>query len=267
MNLRRYREAAEILSALDPDRGWVSRWEHYWWTLTQAHHLAGDHEVELQAADGYLERYPESPVGLRRKAIALAALGRTEEAAELATRFSEKDPPGWHATLVRFVVEELRVHGHQAAARDLVDGYLVWYDSLPSDAKQRSTTLLVLGGRLEEARAVAEEMLRSADPDRPGYLLPALAQLGWIAALQGDEEEARSAMARIEAEGDSAFSAYKQLLMARIAANLGEPERAVALLRAAYQSGFPDMTGWHTSVPLDPLRDYPPFVELMRPRE
>ena len=110
-----------------------------------------------------------------------------------------------------------------------------------------------------------EERVRSAD--RPARVLPALGMLGWIAALQGDEEEARSAMARIEAEGDSAFSAYKQLLMARIAANLGEPERAVALLRAAYQSGFPAVNGWHSSPSLDPLRDYPPFVELMRPRE
>ena len=115
---------------------------------------------------------------------------------------------------------------------------------------------------LEEARRVAEERLRSAD--HPRTVLAVLAQLGWIAALQGDEEEARSAMARIEAEGDSAFSAYKQTLTAGIVANLEEPERAVALLRAAYQDGWPDMYAWHLS---DPLRDYPPFVELMRPRE
>ncbi len=98
-------------------------------------------------------------------------------------------------------------------------------------------------------------------------MLAHLPQHGWIAALQGDEEEARSAIARLEAEGDSAFSAYKKALMAGIAANLGEPERAVALLRAAYQSGWPSMDGWHSDPALDPLRDYPPFVELMRPRE
>jgi tetratricopeptide (TPR) repeat protein len=268
MNLRRYREAAEILSALDPDRGWVSRWEHYWWTLTRAHHLAGDHEAELQAADGYLESYPESGVGLRRKAIALVALDRTEEAAKLAVQFSETDPPGVHSTLVWSVVMELRAHGHEAVARDLVDGYLVWYDSLPRngfDARHVSTAILVLGGRVEEGRRVLEETVRAAD--QPLTVLALLAQLGWIAALQGDEEEARRAIARIEAEGDSAFSASKQALTAGIVANLGEPERAVALLRAAYRSGFPDTYGWHSDPALDPLRDYPPFVELMRPRE
>ncbi len=267
-DLRRYREAAEILSALDPDRGWVSRWEHYWWTLTQAHHLAGDHEAELQAADRYLERYPESGVGLRRKAIALVVLGRTEEAAELAVQFSETDPPGVHSTLVWSVVMELRAHGHEAAARDLVDGYLVWYDSLPSngfDARHLSTVLLVLGGRQEKARRLLEETVRAAD--HPASVLAALAQLGWIAALQGDEERARSAIARIEAEGDSAFSAYIKALTAGIVANLGESERAVALLQAAYQSGFPDTYGWHSDPALDPLRDYPPFEELVRPRE
>ncbi len=149
----------------------------------------------------------------------------------------------------------------------MVDGYLVWYDSLSVERKiqGRSTTLLVLSGQLEEVRRVAEEMVRSAD--RPARVLAALAQLGWIAALQGDEEEARSAMARIEAEGDSALSGYKQYLTAGIAANLGEPDRAVALLRAAYQDGFPAMDWWHSHPGFDPLHDYPPFVELMRPRE
>ncbi len=56
---------------------------------------------------------------------------------------------------------------------------------------------------------------------------------------------------------------------AQIAAQLGEKEQAVEFLRRAFAEGYArNHTVLHfVFVRLDPLRDYPPFVELVRPRE
>ena len=54
---------------------------------------------------------------------------------------------------------------------------------------------------------------------------------------------------------------------ARIQALLGEREAAVALLREAIARGYPHMHALHTDVDLEALRDYPPFQDLLRPKE
>ena len=53
---------------------------------------------------------------------------------------------------------------------------------------------------------------------------------------------------------------------ARIAAALGEPDEAVALVRDALASGYRHSLALHRDVYLEPLRDYPPYQELTRPR-
>ena len=53
---------------------------------------------------------------------------------------------------------------------------------------------------------------------------------------------------------------------ARIAASLGEFERAVALLQDAFRAGFTWRSVLHTLPGLDPLRGYAPYEELIRPR-
>jgi hypothetical protein len=53
---------------------------------------------------------------------------------------------------------------------------------------------------------------------------------------------------------------------AGIAANLGERERAVELLRDAFAQGQYFGYSLHNSLALEPLRGYPPFEELIRPK-
>ncbi len=59
---------------------------------------------------------------------------------------------------------------------------------------------------------------------------------------------------------------------AAIAAHLGEKEEAVALLRGAFEIpgpgwGYPRIWSIHNGrFYLDPLRGYPPFEELVRPK-
>lgn len=47
---------------------------------------------------------------------------------------------------------------------------------------------------------------------------------------------------------------------------LDERDEAVALLREAFARGLAHGFRVHTETALEPLRDYPPFVELVRPK-
>ncbi len=53
---------------------------------------------------------------------------------------------------------------------------------------------------------------------------------------------------------------------ARIAALLGERERAVSLLRDGFAQGRSYGAYLHAEYDLEPLRGYPPFEELLRPK-
>ena len=257
--LRRYREAARILSTLDPNSGWLSRWEAYWIVLTRARHLAGDHEAELMDAERYRSLYPESAVAMRAKARALAALGRTDEALQLASQLRDANP-NWHTGLVSWTVGELRAHGQSSAAEELLGSWLAWYDSLPGDERNRirDINLFLLAGRLEE--------LQAGTPPSAGPPQSAFAVLGIVAARRGDKDRAREYMAEMDRQADPAVRGRSLLLQATIAAQLGEPDRAMSLLQAAYQEGVQYDIALHTFPVFDPIRDEPAFQEMLRGR-
>jgi serine/threonine-protein kinase len=210
-DLRRYREAADILSNLDPSLGWLARWEGHWYTLTWARHLAGDHETELRDAKRYLERFPESGVAIQANARALAALGRDDEAIELALRFADAADPLLHSATVSSSWVELRGHGRRAAADDLLHRWLGWYESLPPDQRSRAGawSLLLGVGRLDDLQTRAGEQLRVASGQRRSA---ALAMLGVLAARRGEPERAREMMDELDEGGDPAWRGYRQYL-------------------------------------------------------
>src|SRR5207249_9685898 len=79
MALNRPREAVAALVALGPDRGFTRGWWVYWYDLTTALHLLGDHRAELKQALEGARRFPDNPQVLITQVRALAALGRSEE--------------------------------------------------------------------------------------------------------------------------------------------------------------------------------------------
>ena len=54
---------------------------------------------------------------------------------------------------------------------------------------------------------------------------------------------------------------------ARIHALLGERDVALGMIREALRQGYPHVHALHTDVAFEPLRDYPPFQELLRPKD
>lgn len=89
-----------------------------------------------------------------------------------------------------------------------------------------------------------------------GSTRPANSAGCWLA--WGSTYEARRLFTELEAIDDEA---WRFLLQARIAAALGEKDRAVSLIARMPMRGY-----LHQELQFQPLLGYPPFEELNRPR-
>jgi predicted Zn-dependent protease len=162
---------------------------------------------------------------------------------------------------------ELRAHGHRPSSIEMAGRAAEWYRSRPAEVVQAIeyrlglARALYLAERWDEARATFAVLARDV-PDTIEFA----GRLGVIAARQGDEVTARAMLADLRqrrSEGDSGEPSYAA---AGIAALLDERNEAVALLREAFARGLAHGFRVHTETALEPLLDYPPFVELVRPK-
>jgi tetratricopeptide (TPR) repeat protein len=123
--------------------------------------------------------------------------------------------------------------------------------------------LLYAAERWEDA-ARAFRKIDAAQPED----IDCRAYLGVIAARRGDRATALEVSEWLALREHPYWSGGSTVWRARIAALLGERERSVALLREAMADGawlFYNLRA-HTDMDLEPLRDYPPFQEFMRPK-
>ena len=184
----------------------------------------------------------------------MAASGRIEELEASIPEAVQRDPWSgfqWFG--------ELRAHGYPAAASDLADRTLEWFEGRPSDWRQDPgqsfvyAQLLTLAGRYDESQAILEEVVLKAVPKHNNAAL----ELAYVLAKQGQREQAYRAVG---------LTAWSSNLVVRswVEAALGERERAMELLQ---ESGIRfDIYGHDTSYWWDSLRDYPPYQEFIRPR-
>ncbi|MGI9183262.1 MAG: BTAD domain-containing putative transcriptional regulator [Longimicrobiaceae bacterium] len=272
--LNRPREAIEILSQIDPTRGEVRGWAFYWRYLTQAHHMLGNHRRELQEARRARALDPDDPVYLLFEAQALAALGRLGEVEEVVNaRLSLSEQKYPHpGQLMLWVADELRVHGHTDAARKLYTRAIGWYRARPAEEQERYRAQIGHAHRFaeewREARALFEQ-LAAEEPENIAYQ----GALGVLAARRGDRVEAERIAAWLAARREPYLWGNHSYWRACIAVQLGRKAEAVTLLREAFGQGmwYTRQASWpwlhlHTDPCLDPLRDYRPFRELMRPK-
>jgi DNA-binding SARP family transcriptional activator/TolB-like protein len=266
--LNRPAETVRVLTGMGPERGELRGWFPYWRELTDAHHMLGNHRAELKAARQARALYPASPRGLLHEVRALAALGRT---AEVERRIQERltsaspESPSAGALMVA-AARELRAHGRPDAARGLLERSLDWYraqgpDGAVGDPRPGIATVLYELGRWDEA-GEAFAALAAGSPDN----LALQGYLGVIAARRGDETEADRIALWLRDRERPYLHGQHTLWRARIAAVLGQHDQAVDLLRDAFAQGVPHHVAHHTDPDLQPLRDFLPFRELMRPR-
>lgn len=262
-------EALEILSTFDPMREVARAWTLYWDVVTQSHHILGDHRSELREARRGRRIAPHRLEALWYEVRALGAMGRTDEIHDLLELAGTMtgSPALYPGGVMVEAAEELHAHGFHEAVPAILARFRAWHDALDADRRRRAEIrslrgrALSLEGRLEEAREVFLELNREA-PDDP----EPIRFLGTIAARLGDPHEARERSRALGAMDPRFRFGRHTLGRAAIAARLGEPDRAVALLQRAVAQGLPFGTAIHADPDLETLRGAGVYVEFMRPR-
>ncbi|MFQ5830586.1 MAG: tetratricopeptide repeat protein [Candidatus Methylomirabilia bacterium] len=271
LRLNRPREAIQFLLAADPESGWLRGWTPYWNTLTAAYHLLGEHDRELEAAREGRRLHPDEGATIYYETRALAALGRVEP---ILARAEGALAAGAHM-LLAVSAGELYAHGHRGAASELLGRMIQLYRGR-ENGRFHLARALAMAGRLDESRPILEQ-LAAEDPGDVSVRV----DLAVVAARRGDRERARQIYRWLEEHGPASpmYAAYQfrdrlglpawhySYGLAQIAAALGEKARAVELLReAADRSLKRPLREFHANPYLEPVWDYPPFRELLRPK-
>ncbi|UCG84878.1 MAG: protein kinase [Gemmatimonadota bacterium] len=244
-------------------------WFVLWGVYTEMLHLLGDYERELEIALQGREQLQGSLHTMTYHGRALAALGRTDELRSLVNDILLIAPqPGATAgSVLQWIAGELRRHGQRELALELLDRTLTWWDEQPPEYKSSLAGRRLLGQLSyqredwDAAAGIFEALAQQADA-----LPDALGARGAVAARRGDTELALS-ISRELADLELPYLLGRHTLWrARIAALLGERDEAIDLLRRAFSEGVGHGILLHADMDLEPLRDYPPFEELMRPK-
>ena len=259
------REAIMALSRLDPAGIWMNGWAEYWRRMTQGYHMLGKHKEELKQARRGRKQYPEDIDVLYFEVRALAALGKIAEINKLVDesfglRPTEMSP----GTMMFYAGEFLKVHGFKKEALQMLDRSIQWYKAKPRqelDKKEIRSELafaLYLAEKWEEARTLYEGLLKE-EPANVGYF----GYCGALAARRGDREEALRISAQLQSLKTPYLWGSDTYWRAIIAGLLEDKENAVRILREAIDQG---VSYWnlYTDVDLEPLRDYPLFIELIK---
>jgi len=262
-------EAVTILARMDPDRGPLRGWMYYWSVLSVAHHLLGEHRRELRIAQRARERYGATLDVLALEMGALAALGRVRE---LEVRVGEAEmarPAVWAtpAVVLMKVGQELQAHGYPDASVRLLNRVLTWYRGRLREERASQISraeygeILYSAGQWQAARKIFEELAaENSSAFYHGFL-------GLLAARQGDSAKAQEISKSLAAVKTPYLFGQVTYVRARIASLLGQRPQAVALLRQAFADGLQyGMHSLHFDPDLVPLRGYPPFEELLRPK-
>ena len=264
-------EAQDRLVALDPERGFLRGFAPYWYYLTEAHHVLGDHDAELESARRARELYPDSLEPRWYQIRALVGMGRSGEidplldAAEALPTSSIT--PGW---VMEMTAKELRAHGFPEAARRVAQRAVQWYRNRPAEQMSQGGWQASLGrsliaaGRIDEA-LILFAALANEESERLGYR----GAYGVLKARSPDPQSAQPELDWLRQVDRRFVFGAPFFWRSAIHAWQGDLDQAVRLYREALAAGLP--FGWprihpHADPLLEPLWDYPPFQQLIAPR-
>jgi tetratricopeptide (TPR) repeat protein/TolB-like protein len=272
-SFNRPREAIAALERVDPDRGLFRGTYVYAWDMTTALHQLGEHRQELKEAAAGRRRSPGQLGAVVTEVRALAALGSVDELRQRLDEAQQLGPqdswtPGSVALLA---AEELRTHGYPEAAREAVVRAITWFERRRAQVGREDDGGLDLAmayfeaGRLEEARRLLEGLVVSRDFTGAMGRFVVLGTLGAIAAREGKRAEALRFDGLLKTSPERYMLGGNTYQRARIHALLGDQETAVDLLQTAILQGI-NTSSVHVDLAFASLRDYAPFVELLRPK-
>ena len=247
----------------------------YWYALTHATHIAGEHRTELALARQARHYSPQSAHAVYQEVAALAALGRVAAVRAsmdtlLALRMDDWFTP---PVAMEMVAIELRAHGHDEAAAEQLHRAIAWHHARPNaeqgtqERREHLARLLYRAGRWADADTLFGVLVRDyatsrGYPDNTEYL----AYLGMIAAHRGNRARAREIAVTLKSRERAQPVPGQEAVVyrAKIAALLGDRDEAIRLLIAAY--GATGTTELHGDGDLEGMKDYPAFREFMRPK-
>ena len=281
--LNRPRETIRVLTRLGPNSPYTGGNDAYWGLLSMSYHSLGDHERELAVARE-ARRHADDPLNaLSFQLRALARQGRVPEIRALLdtalTLAKEREPTVLQlmvgiarrsspAQLMVVAARELRVHGHEDVAMEMVARALAWYRAQPEDGTRKDNRQFEIAEALYLSRdwSGAQKAFRAlAEADTSNFILKGY--LGTIAARLGDSVTARRTIAAFDMLRSTlprphAEAGYWQ---GKIAAILGDEERAIAWWKdsmgAQGRSG-----GVHTDFDFERMWHTKAFREFVRPK-
>jgi tetratricopeptide (TPR) repeat protein len=265
----RPQEAVYALLTVDSERGPMRGWRPYFEQLIEAYSALGERERALEAAQQYREAYGDDLATLVSEAAALAALQRVEEANALLEDMTALPEQGLNqGDMILGIALDQRRLGHSDAARRTVDRAIRWFDARLPETKSSAAWrwsyawALYVADRLDEAYRVANSLAEEFPQDFHYRGL-----VGVLAACKGDRDEALAISQWLEALDRPYLKGNHTMWRSMIAGALGDGENAVALFRQAFAGGAGYPGPWdYPWIAFEPIRDYPPFQELVRPR-
>jgi predicted Zn-dependent protease len=172
---------------------------------------------------------------------------------------------------MREIALDLAAHGDSAAALAALGRTLGWLarrhpaEQAVEYVRFERASAHFAAGQADSARKIAEE-LAQAHPDKSQYL----GLVGVLAAQQGDRAEAIRVSGMLAALGRPLDRGQATYWRACIAAQLGRSAEAVDLLRRARAEGYVFngllFLSTHLEPSFAPLREYPAFQEVLRPK-
>ncbi len=245
----------------------------YFSALCHAYHALGRHDEELAAARRGRVVFPSKVRPVISEMKALVALGRLDEADRLlAESLSRTEFSKQTRGLMLEAAKELRAHGHRTRARETAERCVAQARGRPSagvdgDGRASLAQCLCEAGMWAEAVPVFE-VLEKEQPRWDLRWRGLRAVAAWRAGDAATAAKIEDGLRRLDRPyvyGQHLFS------LAEVAAQQGKKEEAVSLLREAliqgYANGFQGI--WvttHTKSELEPLRGYPPYEELVKPK-
>jgi predicted Zn-dependent protease len=221
--------------------------------------------VEITRAQEY---QPGNLMYVAGEARALAALGRTEALFRLLEASQSKRwVIGEPAAVMEQAARELRRHGFPQQSLAVAVRGIEWLRARPPSEWRGShrpalARMFYLAERWDEAQSAFERLaLESPDSvDYAGYL-------GAIAARQKDVARAVAASEKLRRLSSADLFGRHTFWRACIASLLGERERAVSLLRDSFGQGQYQGLRVHQAPEFESIWSFPPFIELLKPRE
>jgi len=266
---RRPHTALAALRGVDPDRGLNLAAPFYWKNRTAALYQLGDYRGAADACERGRKRFPKDYFLAHFCVSSLLRLGKVDEVDDLVGKEGLGAARGGLAAHAAQMMEEV---GSASESRRLATK---WLDGLPSGQEfdHSRALLLMAANRWAEAKAILTKLAQtdsSPGPRSRERRIPArlrvLGTLGIVDAHLRLPAEALRSDSVLKAAGTLSEGGEIEILRARIQAQLGNLETAVALVEAGRDKGWEllsltnllDDDHW-----LSPLRPLPSFRSIV----